>query len=493
MALCILATPALTRSVWSIRITRNRTQEPAHESLCQAEEFFGLSMTHPTLFSVSPRYAGVGVVLAFLFTVAPAAAQTSLEQRRFTVGIEGWVRSDDWNNAIDMSDKTNDQRDQLRDRTRLWVDAPVTGLFDVSFGASMENTQRVGLPKQFNEVFFDQANITLRKLGMKGFSLKVGRQDIMKGEGFLIWDGTPGDGPRSIYFNAAVLSYKRGKSQLDLIGIADPARDHYLPVLHDQHRLIQSWDEQALGTYFTTRHFANTTLESYYFLKKEFHDVLAPSNPQFQPDRHVSTAGGRVSMKVDRRTDMAAEYARQWGMQHGGAAIAGWGGYGWVKHTLDRRLLPYIKVGYWAMSGDDAKTRDKVEGWDPLFSQYPKWSDSYVYTLSKENGTAYWSNLRMSQFEAGFSPVPKTTLSFIWYHMNSFHPSAGSPATFGTGTGRGEHLQWRLEYNPTPAWKTYLHVENHRPGDFYAAGRAAAYEVQIQAAYRFTFHPLARW
>jgi Alginate export len=402
------------------------------------------------------------------------------------------VRSDDWNNAIDMSDKTNDQRDQVRDRTRLWFNVPVAPNVDVFVGAAQESTQKFGAPKHFDEAFFDQAYVNFRKVLVNGLSLKVGRQDIFKGEGFIICDGTPGDGPRSNYFNGVDLTYARGKSKIDLIGVFDPARDHYLPRVHNQQRLLQTWDEQAVGAYFTTTRFTDTTVESYYFLKKEVHDVLAANNPQFQPDRHVHTAGGRVTRKLDGRTDWVSEYARQWGAQHGGDTISGWGGYSYVKHTFDRARRPWVKLGYWAMSGDDPKTRGTVEGWDPLFSQYPKWSDMYVYTQSREVGIAYWTNLRMSHVEAGFSPLSKNTLALVWYHMSSFHPSAGSAATFGSGTGRGENLQLRWEFSPNPSWKAYIHYETHHPGDFYAANRAPAYEVQAQVTYQFQFHPLAR-
>jgi hypothetical protein len=432
---------------------------------------------------------GASLLLTLALTGGSVLAQAAPERGRFTIGIEERVRSDDWNNAIDMSDRTNDQRDQLRDRTRLWVITPLSGNIDFLAGAAMENIQRRGSPKLLDEVYFDQASLNFKKLFVKGLSLKIGRQDIMRGEGFVLFDGTPGDGPRSSYYNAADLSYSTGTTRIELIAILDPARDRFLPRLHDQHRLVQTWDEQAVGTYITSKKIERATLEGYYFLKKEIHDVLPKSNPQFQPDRHLSTLGGRVVYKLGPRTDWAAEYARQWGAQHGGTAIAGWGGYSWLKHTLNRRLSPYVKVGYWALSGDDPKTKGTVEGWDPLFSQWPKWSDMYVYTESKEIGIAYWSNLSMSQVEAGFAPVRKTSVALIWYHMDSFHPFAGDTRTFGTGMHRGENLQARVEYSPNPSWKAYIHYESHRPNDFYADTRAPAYEVQAQVTYQFLFHP----
>ncbi len=37
------------------------------------------------------------------------------------------------------------------------------------------------------------------------------------------------------------------------------------------------------------------------------------------------------------------------------------------------------------MSGDDPSTDDN-EGWDPLFSRWPKWSELYIYSLATEGG-----------------------------------------------------------------------------------------------------------
>jgi hypothetical protein len=433
----------------------------------------------------------VALLFGFGLTM-PAWPQFTAEPGKFTIGFEERVRSDDWNNAIDMTDKANDQRDQFRDRTRVWFNIPLSSSLDILVGAADESTQRLGSPKHFDDVFFDQANLHFRKLFVPGLELTVGRFDMFKGEGFILSDATPGDGPRSSFFNGADLAYTFHKQRLDLIGILDPSRDRFLPRFHDQHRVLQNWDEQAVGAYYTNQAAAHTSVEGYYFLKKEIHDILPVSNPQFQPDRHVNTLGGRVVQRLSERTNWVSEYARQWGAQHGGASISAWGGYSYVKHTFDRPLKPYVKTGYWALSGDDPNTRNRVEGWDPLFSQWPEWSDMYVYSLSKEIGISYWTNIRMSQVEGGFKPLRKANLALIWYHMNSFHPFAGSAATFGSGTARGENLQLRFDYIPNSTWKASLHYETHAPGDFYAATRAPAYEVQGQVTYQFRFYPFGK-
>lgn len=55
----------------------------------------------------------------------------------------------------------------------------------------------------------------------------------MYGEGFLILDGTPGDGSRTFYFNAVKASVLIADGHtVDLVYVSDPKTDQYLPSLH---------------------------------------------------------------------------------------------------------------------------------------------------------------------------------------------------------------------------------------------------------------------
>lgn len=422
-----------------------------------------------------------------------APAQTAPDTRKVEIGFEERFRNEDWNNATDMSDRTNDEREQLRYRTRVWFSAPLPGSIDFLASLMDESSQKMGQVNHLDEIFFDNLYFDFHKVFIKGLDLKVGRQNIQRSEGFILWDGTPGDGSRTGYYNAANLNYTTRKSTIELIGIFDPARDRFLPRWHDQHRTLQTWDEQALGLYYTDRNHARAAFDAYYFYKKEVHDIRPSTNPQFQPDRHVSTGGGRVVIEPAKNWAWTTEAAYQWGAQHGTATrgpatIGAWGGYSHLKRTLDRPWKPYIKVGFVALSGDDPSSKNRIEGWDPLFSQWAKWSEMYVYSEGKEVGSGYWTNLGMTQLETGFAPHRKINVRFTWYHMDAFHAFAGSPATFGTGSHRGENFQTRTEFNLRPDLKAYVHYETQRAGNFYT-DRPAAFFVQAQVTYQFRYHP----
>jgi hypothetical protein len=419
------------------------------------------------------------LVLVCAPPVLPQTAEHSLEW-----GFEQRVRNENWDNIMDFNDGTADVRNQIRYRTRLWMNLPVTDSIDVYAGLNQETNQiiRARTPWKVDEGIIENAYIDFKRLFVKGLSLRVGRQNLIRGEGFLMLEGNPYDGSRSIYFNAVDLAYSWKKSKLELIGISDPAYDRYFPQINDRHRSLIEWNEQALGAYYTNKDSAKTSIESYYFYKKEFHDYRAPSNPQFQPDRYIHTAGGRVVRTLAKNLSLTGEFAFQWGNQHPHTAIRGWGGYSYVKKQFAGDKKPYVLGGYWGMSGDDPKTTNRIEAWDPLFSRWPKFSELYIYTQLKETGVAYNTNLGMWQGEVGFSPAKPLQFRGTYYHMNAYHPFAGSPKIFSTGLTRGDLYETRLDFKLNKSWSGHVLWEHLLPGNFYA-GETPGYFLRFEMIY----------
>ncbi len=420
----------------------------------------------------------------FLFLVLCTAKFASSQNgvSAFEFGFEQRVRTEDWNNLFDFSDAADDQRNQIRYRTRAWVKAPLTNDIDAFVGLVQETNQIVvpRSPYRFDEIAFEHAYLDIKKLFVKGLSLRVGRQNIMKGEGFVLLEGNPWDGSRTIYFNAADLAYAWKKSTIELIGISNPRTDRYLPRLHNRSRPLIEWDERAIGAYYTDHNHKHTGIELYYFYKKETHDRRPFTNYQFQPDRHVNTAGGRLAQKLGRGWEATGEMALQWGAQRPATSIGGWGGYGYLKKSWATAWKPSASVGYWGMSGDDPATSNKVEGWDPLFARWPKFSELYLYSLFREKGVGYWTNLSMWQSELLFTPAKPLAGRLTYYRMNAFHSfPQGGAAVFGSGTGRGNLYQARLDITVNKYWKGHALFERVSPGTFYAQ-RAPSYFVRFE-------------
>jgi hypothetical protein len=467
-------------------------------------------------------------------------------ERQIQFDFDQRIRNEDWNNIFDFNSNpgSNDEREQMRWRTMFWVSIPVASSIDFVVGLNQETTQKLGnvgvsvTPKEtrFDEIIFDKFYFDFKKLPIKGLNLRVGRQNIMEGEGFLIMEGTPGDGSKSVYFNAVNLSYTRAKSKLELLGILDPSQDRFLPVINSQDKTINDWSDKAVGAYYTDKNHAKTQFEAYYFYKKEVNDkfnsligkFFDPTSSQeplsftLQPDRHISTLGARVVQQITPSLTATAEFADQWGFQHArpqeiplanaGAILAplglsvlqgvpmaaepamkiqAWGGYGYLKQQFKSKWNPYVKAGYWVMSGSNPKNQTVDANWDPIFSRWPEWSELYLYTQLTELGIGYTTNTKQLQGEIGIAPSKKFRMRVTYYRMDSFHPYVppyiDPPGLqFGSGTHRGDLFECRMDYTINKNFSGHLTYEDFVAGSFYAV-RNPAFFMQAEISYRLHF------
>lgn len=390
-------------------------------------------------------------------------------------GFEQRVRNEIWDNVFDYNDASADARTQMRYRTRIWSKIPVAQTIDAFVALNQESCQWLSpkTPFHFDEVIVENAYVDFKRLFKDGLSLRVGRQNLARGEGFVLFEGGPWDGSRSIYFNAAALSYAWRKNRLELLAISNPARDRYLPRWHGTNRQLVEWDERAAGLYGTF----GESVEAYYFYKTEKSATV---------DRSIQTAGLRSSRTLGRGVRGVAEWAAQWGSAERRDVIRANGGYVRLTKELDVRWKPALTGGYLRLSGDDPTTSTR-EGWDPLFSRWPKWSDLSLYSQVRENGVGYATNMTMWQAEIAANPAKRALCRFTVYRLGAPHSFAGNPAIFGSGRTRGNNYQARVDIVASSNWRGHLVYEALAPGSFYQARSQAHFfrwEVlyQIQAS-----------
>jgi hypothetical protein len=405
------------------------------------------------------------------------------KKKLLTLGWEERIRFENWNNVTDYSDASADPRRQARFRTRVWMNLFLGSHVEFCAGLNNEFKKQItpGLKLDPDEILFESLYLDFKNIAIPGLSFRIGRQNLSKGEGSLIFEGTPLDGSRTVYSNLAALTYSFRQSNLEFLGVLNPARDRFLPKINDKNKSLLEWDDQAVGFYYTDKNYSRTQFESYYLYKKEVHDSRAPTHPQFQPDRHIHTAGGRVVQKLEKGFSLTGEFGRQWGRQHPGLDIKAWGGFGYLKKTWDRTWKPAMQFGYWGFSGDDPST-PAIEAWDPVFSRWPKWSELYIFSFNREKGPSYWSNTGMIQVEAGLSPRSFLDVRLTFYHMNAFHPFPGDPQVFGTGTNRGNMFQGRVDFRVNKKMRGHVLYEHQIPGNYYRVGDDA-YFLRFEIIY----------
>ncbi len=435
-----------------------------------------------------------GGMLTFFSLGLAAQVQSVL-----TLGLEQRVRSEDWNNLSDFDSARPDGRTQYRFRTRVWADWRPTEAFSFVAGVNGEYRwiTRPDLPVPSREVCFDTLYADWRP--GPDWSVRIGRQGITRGEGFILLDGTPLDGSRTAFFDAMVGTWKGAGGSLEAMVIRNGRTDRLLPRFNeprdprDQQRLAE-WDERAFALYYTRPGFYGEggQLEAYALRVIRSQDYRAPVDIRARPDRTVDVFGGRMVLPLGSDWSLTSEGAVQRGDQRSGAQgmdelpLRAWGGYTRLKRSWNHPWKPTASLGVVALSGDDPATRT-LEGWDPLFGRWPKWSELYIYTLAGEGGVASWSNLGMEELEGRLAPRKGVEIRVTYYRMLALRRMAGRGAAFGIGKGRGDLYQARVDMVLNPNWKGHAVYERLLPGDFHA-GRNGAHFLRFEATWTGLWH-----
>jgi len=264
-------------------------------------------------------------------------------------------------------------------------------------------------------------------------SIRIGRQEMGYGAGRVIADGTPTDGSRSAFFDAAKITLKvTDKTKGDFFGIYSKPVDNFLTLgdADGSPYNLTSYDgatggadrdddltEWALGTYWTLKEFDALPMEYYLIYKQESRWHKGGNSANAIPGRKYATLGMRLTPKFtdDLKGDFEAAY--QFGRTDADAdrgiksqsinAFLLYGGLTYTANSLDT-FKPYGTLALLYLSGDDtASAYDRnggpakgVTGWNPVFGRYTYIGDLPV----KMYGSSYrWSNLIWPHAEAGFT------------------------------------------------------------------------------------------
>ncbi len=411
---------------------------------------------------------------------APVFAQNAPSPRLKLIFVERF-RFEAWDNAVSLDDAANDAAAYGRYRTTIglvWKAAP-----NVEVLGKLTNEFRVTItPKSqafgWNEVFFDNLHVRWRIPGRVPFTLTAGRQDINLGEGFIIADGTPGDGSRSYYFNALRLDAEIAKGHaITAFASATKPTDRYLPVINPVPRALAEQTEKALALYYSGS-FGKARIDAYAVHK------TTEANELFPLATRTETYGARLVAPLAKPLGFTAEAALQTG-RNGEASRSAYGAIAHFDYDFSGRL-PVLKgliLGGILLSGDDPSTA-RWEGWDPIFSRWPKWSESYIYTYTRESRQAYWSNLSSLYAQLLLDLGPRSDGHIMVMPMGAGHSVPG-PFTAGTGLARGTLTRARLNYKISKFMTGRIIWEHFDPGSFYFPGASSYNWVQVEMIFRY--------
>ncbi|MBD3297906.1 MAG: hypothetical protein GF341_04560 [candidate division Zixibacteria bacterium] len=407
------------------------------------------------------------LIVTFLFSTV-VAINVYASTNWLTLRYVQRMRIETTDNAITLSREANGGRSVWRHRTSLQGITQPHPQFTVTGRLTNEMYYHF-VPEarayDFNEIFVDLLRATWDSIGGLPLSATVGRQNIILGEGFVVMDGGPLDGSRSIYFNAARVDWTIAPHHsLSLIACYQPEMETWFPVIHDQDRLLIEQPEQGLIAYYSGA-FRNVDVQGYVIRKDVKSSDLAPtSGYRYCP-------GVRVRVPLQPSLSVTGELALQRGA-FGSADVSAYGGYSYLSHSTSwpRYLPSRFTLGGLYLSGDDPQTADR-EDWDPLFSRWPKWSESYIYTQVKEVGVARWTNTASVFATLRFDLDERTRFTLDYHHlMAPEHSDPALPFPGGRGTTRGDLIIGRLTFTMNEHLDGHVLWEGFEPGDFYFDG-----------------------
>jgi len=384
-------------------------------------------------------------------------------------------RVESFDNAINLNEQIADGFNYTRHKSSfgvLWKSSE-----QLEFFGKVSNEFRIYLApkgrKANNEIFIDNLYVKWKQESVIPFTLTVGRQDIHLGEGFVVMDGQASAGSRSFYFNALRLDLTPWENhQFTLYYGYVPRTDNFLPVIkltRGDDQILEEQSYTSMGTYYAGV-FPFAKIEAY-FIRKD-----TRKNEFFPSEFHFNTIGTRIVGRFSDVLTLTGEAALQRGNIKETALtgepsrdMASFGGHAHLDYSFPEGLVFFrtITFGGIFLSGDDPTTSDCIEAWDPVHSRWPKWSESYIYTLLPENRVAYWSNLNSIYLTLSGKIMDNLTAMISYYTLGAQHTTPEMTFPGGTGKNRGNLAIVQLLMTFSKNLTGHILWEHFLPGDFY--------------------------
>jgi len=340
--------------------------------------------------------------------------------------------------------------------------------FDVRFTWEFRNWCEPEGRRHFDgdEVVLDYFNVKWKNLFGLPATLTVGRQDIILEDGWLVLDGTPLDGSRTIFFDAARLQVelKDIKTSINLIYIDQHSdlSDRCKP-FNDRDKAVIEQDEVGAILYVANKSLKDIELDAFYMYKNNTPELANGD------DSDLHTFGARIAGSIGEHWQYRGTIAQQLGHRFGNDVCA-LGANTRLTYLFNDKWKNQLRVGYEFLSGDDPGTNTD-EHFDLLWGRWPQFSELYVYSFINETRVADVTNLHRVGFGWTADPTDKIQLCAD-YHLlfadeNTRRGVAGPMLFSDSGCFRGQLLTLLLRYKFNPHVYGHVLSEFFFPGDYY--------------------------
>ncbi|MCP4292226.1 MAG: hypothetical protein GY780_10395 [bacterium] len=387
------------------------------------------------------------LLIATLLNLAPATAEEAT--LKFTPTFDLRVRQEILDGVLFFA--PDPDRNWVRFRTRLGLKAE-SGNHEFSLRLANEH-RHIFEPENsdfdWDELIIDQALWNWHPHDET--TVTIGRQDIIWDRGFLVLEGHPLDGSRSIYMNGIRLRTNQENTGWDVFAVRNWKYDPIV-LAGDSERVLSDMDEIGVAAKF------NYKKHSLAFIWKNEND----------PDRHLPelntyTLSSRIKWGKKSTLQPMFEVAIQYldGLplsedpliKDHGLALA-------MQGQLDKKLAQDLEgdLGFFYYSGDDNGMKSFRTPW----GRWPKWSDLYIYTLLGEGDdgrvhVASWENISAARmnlhYQINEDLKARWGLSYLLAPANDWQ-------------SRGLLMQSELKFNLHKKIKGHLLWEMLNPGSY---------------------------
>ena len=401
------------------------------------------------------------------------------------------------------------EQDYFRFRGRLWTS--VTPVDDLSLNARIVDEVREWMKPagytpfkgqsglDWREGIIDSLNVVWKDVAALPLTIKVGRQDLFLGDGWLVGDGTPIDGSWTYFLDSARVTYelKDQHTTIDAIGIIQDAHDDaWLPTINPNHLLVTEQNEKGAILQVANSSMKAANLTGYFIYKNDSQVAANGDNAD------IYTLGGRVNGPLSDHWKYWVEGAYQFGQKQdpslkhsdAGAAAANYyhdlNSYGVnskLSYLFKDQLNNQLTMSFEMLSGDNPHTGND-EMFDVLWGRWPHWSEIGLYSYAAETRVGQEGNLIRFGPTWTFNPVKDLEFSASYYALFAISdvPTREASTTLFSNqeSFRGNFFSGILKY------KFGAHMNGHLWSEFLLPGSYYAYDTVIpflRAEVMFTF------
>ena len=420
------------------------------------------------------KYAFLLIILFILLSSSISAK----EKNNLIIDFSERFRLVSWDNPITLDSSKEGGTTFTRNRTSLGLKWKFSKKAEIYFKATNEFRIYFNPDRDFNihEIFVDNLYFKIHDIFSLPVTLTLGRQNIFLGEGFVMMDGGTYDGSRSIYFDAIRADVNLNDiGKLSVFSLYAQKTDELLPVINDREQRMNEHDIRGYGFYYQ-RNIDRNKLDLYFLNKKT--DILDNKSWSLS----VNTLGTKLSFRIKENLDLTTEGAIQNGSIDNNK-IRTFGGHFHLDRNFANRTLKRVVIGGIYLAG--INPGDKVlRGWEPPFSKWPKWSESYIYTLINEGGIANWNNISSVYISFMTRLFNKGYLHTTFNILGAPEKNLALDFPGGAGKYRGFLMINRMNFVISKNLTGHFLWEHFRPGNFYFNGAENYNWIRFELMYK---------